>query len=186
MVYHRILILFPVLYSVILLFIHPIYNILHLLIPNSQSFLPCTCLWQLQVCSVYLWVWFCSAGMFICVIFYILHISDIIRYLFLTSLSLIISRSTCVAINGIMSLFFNSWVVFHHIHHLFFILSSGDGHLRCFCVTAVIRSAAMNMRCIYLSELYFCLGIYSGVGFSFWGTSILFFHSGCANLRSHQ
>ena len=31
---------FPVLYSRTLLFIHPIYNSLHLLIPNSQSILP--------------------------------------------------------------------------------------------------------------------------------------------------
>ena len=29
---------------------------------------------------------------------------------------------------------------------------------------AITGRAAMNMRCAYLSELYFCLGIYSGVG----------------------
>ena len=37
MVYHRILSRVPVLYSKALLFIHPIYNSLHLLTPNSQS-----------------------------------------------------------------------------------------------------------------------------------------------------
>ena len=41
MAYHRIVnIVFPMLYSRILLFIHSIYSSLHLLIPNSQSFPP--------------------------------------------------------------------------------------------------------------------------------------------------
>ena len=37
MVYHRILNIYPVLYSRTLLFIHPIYNNLRLLTPNFQS-----------------------------------------------------------------------------------------------------------------------------------------------------
>ena len=68
---------FPVIYSRTLLFIHSIYNSLHLLIPNSQSIPPrsppprqpqvCSlCLW---VCFLCLWVCFCFIDRFICVIF---------------------------------------------------------------------------------------------------------------------
>ena len=61
---------FPVLYNRTLLFIHPIYHGLHLLIPNSQSFPPTPPPpWQPWVCSQYLWVCFCFIDMFICVIF---------------------------------------------------------------------------------------------------------------------
>ena len=48
MVYHRILNVVPTLYSRTLLFIHPIYNSLPLLIPNSHSILPSPALWQTQ------------------------------------------------------------------------------------------------------------------------------------------
>ena len=44
------------LYSRTLLFIHPIYTSLHLLIPNSPSSPP---LWQPPVCSLCLWICFC-------------------------------------------------------------------------------------------------------------------------------
>ena len=40
MVYHRIVTIVPVLYSRTLLFIHPLYNNLHLRIPNPRSFPP--------------------------------------------------------------------------------------------------------------------------------------------------
>ena len=61
----------PVLYSRILLFIHPIYNSLQLLTPNSQSFSPRTppTPWQPQVWSLCLWVCFCFIDRFICVAF---------------------------------------------------------------------------------------------------------------------
>ena len=54
MVYHKTLNI--VLYSRTLLFIHFLYNSLHLLIPNSQSFPPPTPShpWQPQVCSLFL------------------------------------------------------------------------------------------------------------------------------------
>ena len=48
MVYHRILNVVPMLDSRTLLFIHPIYNSLPLLIPNSHSILPSPALWQTQ------------------------------------------------------------------------------------------------------------------------------------------
>ena len=56
-----------VLYSRSLLFIHPMYNSLPLLIPNPQSFpplIPCQ-----QVCFLYLWVCFCIIDMLTCIVF---------------------------------------------------------------------------------------------------------------------
>ena len=68
MLYLRILNIVPVLYSRTLLFIHAKYN--NLLIPNFQS-IPTTLPfpWQLQVCSLCLWVFFCFRDKGICVIF---------------------------------------------------------------------------------------------------------------------
>ena len=67
-------------------------------------------LWQAQACSLRLWVCFCLANKFICVTVQILHISDIIGHLpfsfWFISLSMIISRSTHVTANGIISFFF--------------------------------------------------------------------------------
>ena len=31
------------------------------------------------------------------------------------------------------------------MYHIIFICSSGDGHLGCFCVLAIVSSAAMNI-----------------------------------------
>ena len=63
---------FPVLYSRTLLFTHPIYNSLHLLITNSQSFPPplTPSPWQPQVCSLELSL-FCLVDKFICIIFFL-------------------------------------------------------------------------------------------------------------------
>ena len=54
------------LYSRTLLFIHPIYNSLHPLIPNSQSIPPSPhpTPWQSQICSLCLWVCFCFISFF--------------------------------------------------------------------------------------------------------------------------
>ena len=82
-------------------------------------------------------------------------ISYAIVFLFMTFLSMIISRSTHVVANGII--LFNGWVVSHCIYVPHFIHSSVDGHLGCFRVLAMVNSAAMNL-CIL--ELEFCLDIY--------------------------
>ena len=41
--------------------------------------------------------------------------------------------------------------VYSHI----FLHSSVDGHLGCFCVLAIVKSAAMNIRCMYFFKLGF-------------------------------
>ena len=65
-----------------LLFIHPTYNSLPLLIPNSRSFLlPPRPPWKPQVCSLYLLFCFCFIDMLICIIFQLPHVSGIIWYL---------------------------------------------------------------------------------------------------------
>ena len=54
--------------------IHSIYNSLHLLTPNSQSFPSLSHFppWQPQVCSLCLWVCFCFIDIFTCVVFYLI------------------------------------------------------------------------------------------------------------------
>ena len=67
-------------------------------------------------------------------------------FLWLTSLSMIISRFIPIAANGIISLFLMTELYsIVYMHHVFFIHSSVDGHLSCFRVLAVKKSAAMNI-----------------------------------------
>ena len=60
--------------------------------------------------------------------------------LWLTSLSLMLSRSIHIAANSTVSFFFNGWVIFHHIcmYHICFIYSSVDGHSGCFHVLSIL------------------------------------------------
>ena len=81
--------------------------------------------WHPQVCSLHPWVCFCFVGRFICAIFWIPHISDIVWYVsfsfWITSLSTRISRCIHVAANGIfVAVVLSSWVVFHctYVPHL--------------------------------------------------------------------
>ena len=59
-----------VVYSGTLLFIHSTYKSLHLLTPTSRSIPPPPpCPWDLPVCSLCPWVYFCFTDRLICVIF---------------------------------------------------------------------------------------------------------------------
>ena len=70
-------------------------------------------------------------------------------FLFLTSLSMKISRSIHVAVNG-MALFhsflwLSNILLLVNMYHVFFIHSSVDGYLGCFHVLATVNSVAVNL-----------------------------------------
>ena len=108
-------------------------------------------------------------------------------FLWLTSLSMIISRFICIASNGIFSFFFFIMAEWYsiiciyntHIYHILFIYSSVDGHLGFFLGLAMVNSAAVHVSCWIIFCLDICPGVAlldltAGLFLVFWGTSILF------------
>ena len=141
MAYHRILNIVSCALQDLVLF-HSLYNSLHLLIPRAQSIL-LPLLLPLGNKSV---LYVCESFCFTCVLFETPPISDVILvFLFLTSLSKVISRSVSVATNGIISYFFMTQPYFTvYMYHIVFIQASVDGHLGYFYVLAILNSATMN------------------------------------------
>ena len=66
-------------------------------------------------------------------------------FLYLTSLSMIISRSVHVATNGVISFFFLAEQFFTVYMYHFFIHSSVDGNLGCFHVLNIVNSATTDI-----------------------------------------
>ena len=88
--------------------------------------------------------------------FWIPHICNIMIFVCLTySLSAIISRSTHVAVNGVISFCICGWVIFHCVYvyiyficiylHIFLSQLFIEGHLGCFCVLTIVNSASVNI-----------------------------------------
>ena len=68
-------------------------------------------------------------------------------YLLLSTIPQYVCKHVCIYV----------YIYMHnkYLYHIFFICSSLDGHLGCFCVYVVVNRAAMNIGCMDLFKLEF-------------------------------
>ena len=118
MVYHKILNIVVCAIQWDLVIIHSIYNRLHLLTPTSYSIPPLAPSALATIAySLCLWVCFCFVDKFVCVLFQIPHISDIIWYLSFSDLLHLVWQSLVASMLQVAVLHsFYGWVVFHCIY----------------------------------------------------------------------
>ena len=117
-------------------------------------------------------------------------------FLWLTSLSMRISKFIHVAANGIISIFMAKYYSILYTYHFVFIHSSVNGHLAYFYVLPIANSAALNIGVHVYCEITVLSGFIPWKEFLdhfiilvllFWGTSVLFpivaaptyFHTKC-------
>ena len=134
------------LYSRTLLFIYLIYTNLYLLIPNSQFIPPHPSpFWQLTVCSLCLWICFCFVDKFICIIFWIPHVSDVIWYFSLSDWLHLVWSSVAPSM----------WLQMVFFHSFLYTLLLSDLNDCSLCLESVLTLLPPLFRVICISEINF-------------------------------
>ena len=133
--------------------------------------------WQPEVCSLYLW--FCFKDLFICYNLVSTYKWHHMIFVFLTSLSMMISSCIHVAANGIHLFFLMAELCSIVYMYSSFFIHPSVGHLGCLQVLAIVNSAAVNTEVhvsFWITVLCPRMGLLDHVVvlfLAFWGPSIL-------------
>ena len=115
----------------------------------------------------------------------------------LTSLSMIISRSINVSAMALFHSFFYSWVILHYIFVSHLLYPFICWNLGCFHVLAIINSATVNIGMLVFFQIRVFIfsrympksriaGSYGNSIFSFQKNLHTIFHNGCPSWHIHQ
>ena len=166
------------------LFLHPVYNSLHLLTPHPSAHPTLLPAWQSQVCSLCPWVCFCFIDKFISVVVEIPHTRDVIQCFSDLLRSAWSPLGPLLLLQMAFFLLFSAWAVFHcvYVSHLLYSFICGWtfkllpslGCCECCCYEH-------KGECIFFNYSFVWVYARSGIAgscilsaFSFWGTSRLF------------